>query len=444
MTSHPWIGRFALIERYTSATMHALWSDQARLERMLEVELVVSEELARVGLIPEDAARALRQRARLDPKRIADIEAEVHHDVIAFTTQVAESVGPEGRYLHFGLTSSDVVDTAQALALKEALAEIARGLDGLRAVLRKRAREEAHTPTVGRTHGVHAEPTTFGLKLARHDAAFARDAERLARAVETVSVGKLSGAVGTYNHIPPQVEAAALHRLGLVPEPVAGQVLARDRHAEVLCTLAILAGNLDNLATEVRHLARTEVAEALEPFGRGQKGSSAMPHKRNPINAEKVSGLARLVRGYALAALEEIALWHERDISHSSVERIILPDATTAVDHMLSVMTRIVRDWELRPAKMAENLALTDGRIHSEGVLLALVAAGVDRDRAYRAIQAAALDPAPGFADRLRRDPLIASHLSPQALDDILQSKGLEERADTILARLGLSPQGDA
>lgn len=430
-----------MIERYTSPAMRALWSDEMRLSRMLEVELVVSEELAHVGVIPEEAARALRDKARIDPERIATIEAEVHHDVIAFTTQVAESVGPEGRYLHYGLTSTDVVDTAQALALRAALTEIRSRLADLRAALRKRIGEEAHTPTVGRTHGVHAEPTTFGLKLARHESALARDDARLAGSLKTISVGKLSGAVGTYNHIPPHVEAAALSRLGLVPEPVAGQVLGRDRHAEVLCTLAILSGDLDNLATEMRHLARTEIGEALEPFGHGQKGSSAMPHKRNPINAEKVSGLARLVRGYALSALEEITLWHERDISHSSVERVILPDATTAVDHMLSVLTRLVRDWDLHPERMAQNLALTDGRVHSESVLLALVAAGVDRDQAYRAVQRAALDPAPGFADRLRQDPLIRERLGADTLEGILRSEGLDERADEILARLGIRPR---
>ncbi len=429
-----------MIERYTSPAMSALWSDDMRLGRMLEVELVVSEELARVGIIPASTARALRERARIDPKRIAAIEAEVHHDVIAFTTQVAESVGPEGRYLHYGLTSTDVVDTAQALALRAALAQIQTGLTGLRTVLRARARQQAHTPTVGRTHGVHGEPTTFGLKLARHDSALGRDSRRLEQALETISVGKLSGAVGTYNHIPPHVEAAALKRLGLTPEPVAGQVLGRDRHAEVLCTLAILAGDLDNLATEIRHLARTEVGEALEPFGHGQKGSSAMPHKRNPINAEKVSGMARLVRGYALSALEEITLWHERDISHSSVERVILPDATIVVDHMLSVLTRIVKDWELHPERMAQNLALSDGRVHSEAVLLALIVAGVDRDQAYRAVQRAALDPSPGFADRLRQDPLIQTHLTPETLEGILASVGLEARADEILARTGLRP----
>lgn len=432
------MGGSPLIERYTSHVMRALWSDEMRLARMLEVELVVSEELARVGIIPRDAAHALREKARLDPERIAAIEAEVHHDVIAFTTQVAESVGPEGRFLHYGLTSTDVVDTAQALAIRQALTEIRSRLADLRTAVRERATHEAHTPTVGRTHGIHAEPTTFGLKLARHDSALGRDSERLAGALKTISVGKLSGAVGTFNHIPPHVEAAALHRLGLVPEPVAGQVLGRDRHAEVLCTLAILAGDLDNLATEIRHLARTEIGEALEPFGQGQKGSSAMPHKRNPIHAEKVSGLARLVRGYALSALEEIALWHERDISHSSVERVILPDATTAVDHMLSVLTRLVQGWELHPERMAQNLALTDGRVHSESVLLALVAAGVDRDQAYRTVQRAALDPSPGFADRLRADPLVRDRLGPGTLEGILSSKGLDERADEILARVGL------
>jgi adenylosuccinate lyase len=430
-----------VIERYTRARMASIWSDEARFGRMLEVELTAAEEMAKAGLIPPDAAKALRAKARVDLERIQELERTVRHDVIAFVTQVAETVGPEGRYLHYGLTSSDVLDTALALGLVEALEEIQAGLRRLRQALRRRAQEEAHTLQVGRTHGVHAEPITFGLKLARHDAALARDEERLEAARQAVAVGKLSGAVGTYAHVPPTVEAAVMARLGLRPEPVASQVVARDRHAQLLVALAILAGNLDNLATEVRHLARTEVGEAFEPFAPGQKGSSAMPHKRNPVNAEKISGLSRLVRSYAMASLEQIALWHERDISHSSVERIVFPDATIAVDHMLVVMTDMVENLDVDRARMRENLERTDGRVYSEAVLLALVRAGADRQEAYAHIQAAALDPTPGFRQRLRQDPYVQSWLRPEELDAALSDEGLLQRVDGILARLGLEPQ---
>jgi adenylosuccinate lyase len=433
-----------VIERYTGREMGAIWTDEARFARYLEVELCAAEELAALGRIPAEAARNLRRRSRLDLARIAEIEAEVRHDVIAFVSQVAETVGPDGRYLHYGLTSADVVDTALSMALVQAADLLLRRLADLRSALRRRAAEEAHTPTVGRTHGVHAEPTTFGLKLARHDDALRRDEERLRTAREAVAVGKLSGAVGTYAHLPPEVEERVCRRLGLRPVPIAGQVIDRDRHAQYMTALALLAGDLEALALEVRHLQRTEVGEAFEPFAPGQKGSSAMPHKRNPVNAEKVCGLARLVRSLSLAAMEDVALWHERDISHSSVERIILPDASIAVDHMLSVSTNIVAGLELDRARMAANLALTDGRILSERVLLALVEAGLAREEAYRAVQRAALDPAPGFGRRLREDPVVASRLAPEDLDRLLDAQATLGAADTILRRLGILPEGAA
>ncbi len=429
-----------MIERYTGPEMAALWSDQARFERYLEVELCASEALAALGRVPEEATRVMRARARVDVRRIAEIEAEVRHDVIAFVSQVAETIGPEGRYLHFGLTSSDVVDTALSMAMVAAADRLLEGVGRLRAVLRRRAAEEAHTLTVGRTHGVHAEPLTFGLKLARHDDALGRDQERLRAARTAIAVGKLSGAVGTYAHLPPEVEAAVCRQLGLRPAPVAGQVIERDRHAQYMTALALAAGDLENLALEVRHLQRTEVAEAFEPFASGQKGSSAMPHKRNPVNAEKVCGLARLVRSLAMASLEEIALWHERDISHSSVERIIVPDATTALDHMITVMRGLMDGLELDRERMRQNLDLTDGRILSERVLLALVEAGMQREHAYRIVQRAALDPAPGFALRLAADPDVASALGSGGAERLLSPAEGLGRVDEIFRRLGIEP----
>lgn len=427
-----------MIERYTGREMGAIWSDEARFGRYLEVELCASEALARRHRVPEDAVRAMRERARVDVRRIGEIEAEVRHDVIAFVSQVVETIGPEGRYLHYGLTSSDVVDTALSMAMVAAADRLLGRIGELRETLRARAAHEAHTLTVGRTHGVHAEPITFGLKLARHDDALRRDEERLLAARDAVAVGKLSGAVGTYANLPPEVEAEVCARLGLTPVPVAGQVIERDRHAQYMTALAIAAGNLENLALEVRHLQRTEVAEAFEPFAPGQKGSSAMPHKRNPVNAEKVCGLARLVRGLSHAALEEIALWHERDISHSSVERVILPDATTALDHMLTVMIGVIRDLEIDRARMRQNLDLTDGRILSERVLLALVEAGMQREDAYRVVQRAALDPQPGFAARLAADPAVAATIGAEAVGRLLAPEETLGQVDMILARLGI------
>ncbi len=433
-------GASGLIERYTGPEMAALWGDEARFQRYLEVELCASEAVADLGRVPEEAVRAMRARARVDVARIGEIEAEVRHDVIAFVSQVAETIGPEGRYLHYGLTSSDVVDTALSMAMVAAADRLIERLGRLRAVLRARAAEEAHTLTVGRTHGVHAEPITFGLKLARHDDALRRDEERLGAAREAVAVGKLSGAVGTYAHLPPEVEAEVCARLGLRPVPVAGQVIERDRHAQYMTALALAAGDLENLALEIRHLQRTEVGEAFEPFAPGQKGSSAMPHKRNPVNAEKVCGLARLVRSLAMASLEEIALWHERDISHSSVERIIVPDATTALDHMLSVMISLIGGLELDRERMRENLERTDGRILSERVLLALVEAGMQREDAYRIVQRAALDPAPGFPARLAADPAVSAALGPGAVARLLAPEATLGQVDAVLRRLGIEP----
>jgi adenylosuccinate lyase len=380
-----------MIDRYTRPAMARLWSEESRLQRWLDVELALVDVLAARGEAPAEAARLLRERARVNPARMREIEAEVKHDVIAFVSSVAETVGDEGRFLHLGLTSSDVVDTAFALQLRDALDALLAELDRLRAAVRAQALRHKQTPMIGRTHGIHAEPITFGLKCASWYTELGRDRRRLAAAREEIAVGKLSGAVGTFANNPPDVEAAVLRQLGLRPEAIATQVVPRDRHAVVFTTLAVLAGSCERIATEIRHLQRTEVAEALEPFGRGQKGSSAMPHKRNPILAENLCGLARLVRSYAAAALEDIALWHERDISHSSVERVIGPDATIVMDFMLARLTGVVADLDVRPDAMAANLARLGNAVFSEQVLLALVRKGARRDDAYRWIQRHAL-----------------------------------------------------
>jgi len=376
-----------VIERYTRETMGRLWTDQTRWEAWLEVEIAVCEVLAAQGKIPTAEMEAIREKAAFDPVRIAEIEAEVGHDVIAFLTSVAEKVGPASRHVHHGLTSSDVVDTAQALRILRAADILLDDLAELKTVLRRQAQEHRSTIMVGRSHGVHAEPYTLGLKFVGWFAETERNEERLRSVREELRTGKMSGAVGTYAHLGPDVEAQALARLGLKPEPIATQVIPRDRHAMFFSVLGVLASSLDRIATEIRHLQRSEVREVEEPFGRGQKGSSAMPHKRNPIGCENISGLARVVRSHVQAALENVALWHERDISHSSVERVILPDATILCDYMLARMTRIVSGLQVFPERMKRNMALTHGLVFSQAVLLALTSAGMTRDDAYLVVQ---------------------------------------------------------
>ncbi len=406
-----------MIERYTSPELAKLWSDGHRYEVMLEVEILVCEALARRGVIPEDAARKIRETASVDPRRVAQIEAEVHHDVIAFVTAAAESVGEEGRFLHFGMTSSDVLDTAFAALLVEAASSLLLRLDELIAAVRNQVEAHRDTVMVGRTHGIHAEPITFGLKTAGWYAELRRDRLRLEAARTEIAFGKLSGAVGTYAHNGPDVEAEVLAKLGLCAEPMATQVVPRDRHAAFFSTLAIVAGSLERIATEIRHLQRTELLEVLEPFASGQKGSSAMPHKRNPILSENVSGLSRLMRGYAAAALENIALWHERDISHSSVERVIGPDATTVLDFALRRMTRLISGMEVRAEAMLANLNLTQGRLSSERILLSIVDKGEAREQGYRWVQRCAL--AGGdFEAAVRSDADISRVLSSAEIDD--------------------------
>ncbi|MBI2188880.1 MAG: adenylosuccinate lyase [Acidobacteria bacterium] len=376
-----------MIPRYTGADMGRIWSDQRKYETWLQVELAAVDAMARAGIVPPQAAREVRERGRFDIARIEEIEQVTQHDVIAFTTAVAEHVGPSARWLHFGLTSSDVIDTAQALQMREACDLILRGLAALMQAVRARAEEHRDAVMIGRTHGVHAEPMTFGLKLALWYAELARDVERVRCARETVSVGKLSGAVGTFAHLPPSIEADVCRTLGLEPAPVASQVIQRDRHAELLSTLAITASTLEKCALEIRGLQKTEIGEVEEPFAQGQKGSSAMPHKRNPVGCEQIVGLARLVRANAGAAFENNALWHERDISHSSVERVILPDSFIALDHMIRRFTRIVSGMVVYVDRMRENLDRSRGVVFSGTVLLELARRGVSREQAYEWVQ---------------------------------------------------------
>ncbi len=409
-----------MIPRYTHPEMGRLWSDQRRYETWLAVEIAASEAMAEEGLIPREAAADIRRLGAFDIARIEEIEQTTQHDVIAFTTAVAEHVGPSARWLHFGLTSSDVIDTAQALQMGEACDLILKDLDTLSEAVRARAQEHRHTPMIGRTHGVHAEPMTFGLKLALWYAELARDATRVRAARETVRVGKVSGAVGTYAHLDPAIEARVCQMLGLTPALVASQVIQRDRHAELLAALAITGASLEKFAVEVRGLQKTEIGEVEEPFGRGQKGSSAMPHKKNPIGCEQITGLARLLRGNAAAAFENVALWHERDISHSSVERVILPDSFIALDHMLRRFTRIVSGLVVHPERMLENLARSRGVVFSGTILLELAQRGVSREEAYDWVQRNALRaPAEGreFKALLLADPDVLRVLSPSEID---------------------------
>ncbi|MGB6390592.1 MAG: adenylosuccinate lyase [Methyloceanibacter sp.] len=376
-----------MIPRYSRPEMARLWEPEAKFRIWLEIETLAAEAMAELGLIPKQAAKAARSRGGFDIARIDAIEKQVKHDVIAFLTSVAEKVGPEARFLHRGLTSSDVLDTCFNIQLVQAADLLIADVDALLEALKARAFEHKTTPTVGRSHGVHAEPTTFGLKLAVAYAEFARARARLVAAREEVATCAISGAVGTFAHVDPRVEAYVAEKLGLTPEPISTQIIPRDRHAAYFATLAVVAGSIERLSTEIRHLQRTELLEAEEHFAKGQKGSSAMPHKRNPVLSENLTGLARLVRAYALPALEDVALWHERDISHSSVERVIGPDATIALDFALTRMTEIIAGLVIYPERMRVNLDQLGGLIHSQRVLLALTEAGLSREQAYGLVQ---------------------------------------------------------
>jgi adenylosuccinate lyase len=429
-----------MIRRYTLPEMGALWTDQARFERMLEVELAVARAQMARGQVPPDALEAMQARARVDPRRIAEIEATTDHDVIAFVSQVAESIGPEGRYLHLGLTSSDVVDTALALQLRAAGKLLLRDAEHLTGVLVARAREHARTVMMGRTHSVHAEPTTFGLKLAGWAFEVDRGRRRLAEATAEVGTGKLSGPVGTYSHLGPDIELEVLGSLGLRADPVSTQIVQRDRHAAFLATIAILGGTLERLATEVRNLQHTEIGEVMEPFKAGQKGSSAMPHKRNPILSERIAGLARVLRGYAQTAMENQPLWHERDISHSSAERIILPDATILLDYMLQKTAGLIQGLVVREDRMRENIERGLGLHASSRVLLALVErAGLSREEAYAIVQAASLraqDERRPLRELLASDATVARRLSLADLDACFDDGANLAHVAEVIARL--------
>ena len=428
-----------MIARYTRPQMGHIWSDENKYRMWLEVEAAASETLAEDNIVPADAARAIRERGAIDAGRIQEIEAEVRHDVIAFTTAVAEKVGPESRWLHYGLTSTDVVDTAQALQLKAASAIIREGLVHLLEVLRKRAIEFKHTPMIGRTHGVHAEPTTFGLKLLNWYAETERNLTRFDAAAEQIRVGKLSGAVGTFGHLKPEHEERICAKLGLKPDPIATQVIQRDRHAQYISTLAIITATLDKIATEIRHLQRTEVREAEEYFSEKQKGSSAMPHKRNPITCEQISGLARVVRANAQVAYENVPLWHERDISHSSAERVIFPDSTILTDYLLARTTNLIETLLVYPGRMLKNLNSTGGLIFSGQLLLDLAEAGMLREEAYRIVQNHAMNAWKNdrvFRELVSTDPEISGRLAPEKLARTFDLNRQLRNVDAIFARV--------
>ena len=419
--------------------MGRIWSEQRRYETWLQVEIAAAEAMADAGIVPEAAARELRDKGAFDIARIDEIEQTTQHDVIAFTTSVAEHVGPSARWLHFGLTSSDVVDTAQALQMVEACDLILENLAALADAIKARAAEHQHTPMIGRTHGVHAEVMTFGLKLALWYAEVKRDIERVTRARQAVRVGKISGAVGTFAHLDPSIEAAVCRRLGLEPAPISSQVIQRDRHAELISTLAITAASLEKFALEIRGLQKTEIGEVEEPFGKGQKGSSAMPHKRNPVGCEQIVGLARLIRANAMAAMENIALWHERDISHSSVERVILPDSFIALDHMLRRFTRIVSGMVVNPDRMLENLHRSRGVVFSGQVLLELARRGISRERAYEMVQRNAMrsfHEAQDFKRLLLADPDVTTVLPEAEIEKAFDVKEQLRNVNTVFSRV--------
>jgi adenylosuccinate lyase len=428
-----------MIPRYSRPQMAAIWEPENRFRIWLDIEAYACEAQAKLGVIPESAARAVREKGAFEVARIDAIERETRHDVIAFLTNVAEHVGPEARFMHQGMTSSDVLDTCLAVQLKQAADILLDDLDRLLDALKRRAVEHKYTPTVGRSHGIHAEPTTFGLKLAGHWAEFARGRERLLAARREIATCAISGAVGTFANIDPFVEEYVAEKLGLMPEPVSTQVIPRDRHAVFFMALALIAAGIERLATEIRHLQRTEVREAEEYFSPGQKGSSAMPHKRNPVLSENLTGLARLVRSHVTPALENVALWHERDISHSAVERIIAPDATVALDFALARLTGLIDRLVVYPERMRENLESLGGLVDSQRVLLALTQAGMSREDAYRVVQdhaMAAWHSGGLFADRLKADPEVTRFLLARTIDGLFDTEYHLKHIETIFRRV--------
>ncbi len=438
-----------MIPRYTRDVMAKLWSPEEKLRAWLLVEVLACEGWAKLGRIPEEAVKVIREKTERyltegftpeDVKAVEEIERETRHDVIAFLTYMERIIGPEGRYLHLGMTSSDMLDTAMAWLMKRAMEIIIADVDELLEVLKRRAYEHKDTVMIGRTHGIHAEPITFGLKFALWFEEMRRNRRRLEAALETISYGKLSGAVGTFAHIEPEVEAYVCEKMGLKPAPVSNQVIQRDRYAEYMAALAVLAGTVEKIATEIRHLQRTEVLEAEEFFRKGQKGSSAMPHKRNPILSENLCGLARLVRGYVMPALENDALWHERDISHSSVERVIVPDATTAADFMLKRLTGMLDKLVVYPERMKKNLNLLRGLIYSQPLLLALTEKGLSREQAYALVQRRAMevweDESKSFPEVVKADPEITKYFSAEELEKIFDLSHYLRHVDTIYRRV--------
>ncbi|MDZ7290066.1 MAG: adenylosuccinate lyase [candidate division KSB1 bacterium] len=436
-----------MIPRYTLPEMARIWSEENKFSIWLRIEILACEAQAELGVVPNAAVEVIKQKAGFDNKKILEIEETVKHDVIAFLTSVAEHVGPESRYIHLGMTSSDLLDTALAVQMRQAGLLLIDKLKALREAVRQQALAHKHTLCIGRSHGVHAEPTTFGLKMAVWFAEINRHLERLQYAIESVSTGKISGAVGTFAHIDPFVEEYVCKKLELKPAPVSTQIVQRDRHAEFLSTIALIGASLEKFAIEIRNLQRTEILEVEEPFSKGQKGSSAMPHKRNPITCERIAGLARVLRANAMAALENVALWHERDISHSSVERVILPDSTTLLDYMLHHFTRIVRDLQVYPENMRRNLERTGGLIFSQQVLLALAQKGMAREEAYRQVQAHAMavwtdlsehGKSAGFLERLLDDNTIRQYLSAEEIRNCFDLDKNLRHVDVIYRRLGL------
>lgn len=428
-----------MIDRYMPEDFAGIWSEENMFRCWLQVELEACRVLAGKGWIPRKSMENIEKKADFSVPRIKEIEKITHHDLIAFTTSVAEFVGPDSRYIHWGLTSTDVVDTARGIQLKQAGEKMIEALDALRSAIGKRAEEHRKTIMMGRTHGVHAEITTFGLKLAVWYDEMRRNRERLERAVDGVTYGKISGAVGTFAHLDPDVEEQVCLRLGLKPAPISTQTLQRDRHAELLCAIAIVGCSLDKFATEIRHLQRTEVREAEEPFAKGQKGSSAMPHKRNPVKCEQVSGLSRLLRGYAVTAMDNVALWHERDISHSSAERVILPDATGCLTYMLRSMARIIENLVVYPDRMLKNIELTRGMAYSGQLLLDLTRKGVLREDAYRWVQRCAMkvwEEDKDFVEVLLEDPEITAVLSKEQIRSVVNPELQLRNIDTIFSRV--------
>ncbi|KAF0993741.1 adenylosuccinate lyase [Geobacillus sp. TFV-3] len=430
-----------MIERYTRPEMGAIWTEENRFKAWLEVELLACEAWAELGVIPKEDVRRLRENASFDVNRIKEIEEETRHDVVAFTRAVSETLGEERKWVHYGLTSTDVVDTALGYLLKQANAILRRDLENFIQVLKEKAREHKYTVMMGRTHGVHAEPTTFGLKLALWYAEMVRNLERFEQAAKMVEVGKISGAVGTYANVDPFVEQYVCEKLGLTPAPISTQTLQRDRHAYYMATLALIATSIEKFAVEIRGLQKSEVREVEEFFAKGQKGSSAMPHKRNPIGSENMTGMARVIRGYMVTAYENVPLWHERDISHSSAERIILPDATIALNYMLNRFATIVKHLLVYPENMKKNMERTFGLIYSQRVLLALIDKGMTREEAYDLVQPKAMEAwerQVPFRSLLEADERIMSRLTKEELDDCFDYRHHLKHVDTIFTRLGL------